>query len=186
MSNSLYILRHAETKVYPEKLAREYNLTRAGRQQTRELAESQVFEKIDGIIYSSEKKAKQTATILNKEIDVDMYELPELDELDRNHEGVITNSEYRARVRATLSDWEQNEPGWESGISALSRFNEGVRRINIMFHDMNILVVTHGLVMTLYFSELKNLRNIAFERWAQLKFLSWGLVRDGKVLIDIV
>ena len=185
MSNSLYFVRHAETKIRLEKPVREWNLTKAGRLRTQDLVESQVFDKIDGIIHSSEKKAKQTANIFAKAINVETYELPEIDELTRNHEGSLTNEEYRARVRATLTDWEHNEPGWESGETALTRFKEGVRRINIMFHDMNILVVSHGLVLTLFFSDLTNLLNIAYERWAQLKFLSWGLVRDNKVLIDI-
>ena len=185
MSNSLYFLRHAETKIKPEVPAREWNLTKVGRLSTQELVESQTFDKIDGIIHSSEKKAKQTANYFAKAFNVETYELPEIDELKRNHEGTLTNEEYRARVRATLTNWEHNEPGWESGETALSRFKEGVRRINIMFHDMNILVVSHGLVLTLFFSDLTNLRNIAYERWAQLKFLSWGLVRDNRVLIDI-
>ena len=186
MSNSLYFLRHAETKLRHDIPVREWNLTRAGRQSTLELAESQVFSKIEGIIHSSEKKAKQTADIIAKTLAVETYELPELDELRRNHNGLLTNDEYRARVRLTLIDWEKNVPDWESGEDALSRFMEGVRRINIMFHSKNILVVSHGLVLTLYFSALTHFWKIAFERWAQLKFLSWGLVRDDKVLIDIV
>jgi broad specificity phosphatase PhoE len=166
--------------------AREWNLTRAGRRATREVVVSGFFDKIEGIIYSSEKKAKQTANIVAKYVDVDMYELPEIDELARDHNGILTNEEYRARVKATLTDWEGNQLGWESGESALTRFREGVRRMNHMFHNKNLLVVSHGLVLTLYFCDLKNFRNIAFERWSQLKFLSWGMVRDDKVLIDIV
>jgi len=186
MSNSLYFLRHAETKIKLAKPAREWNLTRAGRLSTKELAETQVFDKMDGIIHSSEKKAKQTATIFAKAFNVETYELPEIDELKRNHDGSLTNEEYRARARATLIDWEHSEPDWESGENALSRFKEGVRRITIMFHNKNILVVSHGFVLTLFFSDLSKLRMIGYERWAQLKFLSWGLVRDNKVLIDIV
>ncbi len=186
MSNSLYFLRHAETKIKLAKPAREWNLTRAGRLSTKELVETHVFDKMDGIIHSSEKKAKQTATIFAKAFNVETYELPEIDELERNHKGSLTNEEYRARVRAALTDWAHNEPDWESGENALSRFKEGVRRINIMFHNKKILVVSHGLVLTLFFSDLAQFRMIAYERWAQLKFLSWGLVRDNKVLIDIV
>ncbi|MGY5858691.1 MAG: histidine phosphatase family protein [Candidatus Thorarchaeota archaeon] len=186
MSNSLYFLRHAETKIKPEKPVREWNLTRAGRLSTLDLVESKVFDKMEGIIHSSENKAKQTANILAKALNVDSYELPEIDELNRNHGGFLTNEEYRARVRATLSNWDNNEPGWESANDALRRFLDGVRRTNIMFHNKNILVVSHGLVLTLYFSFMRSLRSIAYERWAQLKFLSWGLVRENRVLIDIV
>ena len=116
----------------------------------------------------------------------DTYVLDEFDELKRNHKGILTNDEYRARVRAALTNWEQPVEGWESAEDALSRFMDGIRRTNLMFHNKNILVVSHGLVLTLYFSALTHFWKIAYERWTQLKFLSWGLVRDDKVLIDIV
>ena len=186
MSNSLYFLRHAETQIQQDKPAREWNLTKSGERSTLELAESQVISKINWIIHSSEMKARQTADIISNVINVEKYELPEIDELRRDHKGLLSKEEYRARVRLALTDWEQNVPDWESGEDALSRFMEGVRRINIMFHDKNILIVSHGLILTLYFSSLTHFWKIAYERWTQLKFLSWGLVRDDKVLIDIV
>ena len=186
MSNSLYFLRHAQTRVDPERPVRKWDITSNGKLSTKELAESQVFSKIEGIIHSSEPKAKQTADIIQQVLPVDTYELPELDELHRDHKGYLSDEEYRARVRLTLTDWENSVPDWESGEDALNRFLEGVRRINLMFHDKNIIIVSHGLVLTLYFSALTHFWKIAYERWHQLKFLSWGLVRDDKVLIDIV
>ena len=186
MSNSIYLLRHAETKIDRRKSARNWDLTEAGILSSKELAKSQVFSKIDGIIHSSENKAKQTADIIANEITAETYELEDFDELKRNHYGSLSNVEYRALVREALTNWEQPVSGWESGEDALARFIEGIRRTNMMFYNKNILVVSHGLVLTLYFSSLTHFRKIAFERWAQLKFLSWGLVKDGKVLIDIV
>ncbi|MCJ7817935.1 MAG: phosphoglycerate mutase family protein, partial [Candidatus Thorarchaeota archaeon] len=173
-------------KIDLRKSARNWDLTEAGKLSSMELSKSQAFSKIDGIIHSSENKAKQTADIIAKETGVETYELEEFDELKRNHNASLTNEEYRALVRETLTNCEQPVTNWESGEDALARFMEGIRRTNMMFYDKNVLVVSHGLVMTLYFSSLTYFRKIAYERWAQLKFLSWGLVRDGKVLIDIV
>jgi broad specificity phosphatase PhoE len=160
-------------------------VTPAGLQQTRELATSEVFDKIEGIVHSSEGKARQTADIFAEKLHVDLYELAEFDELHRQQDALSSN-EYRARVRAALTNWDKSVPGWESGGDALRRFAEGVKRINIMFYSRNILVVTHGLVLTLYFCELRNFQSIAYERWTQMPFLAWGLVRDGRVLIDLI
>lgn len=182
----MYLLRHAETKIDRRKAVRNWDLTETGRLSAQVLAKSQVFSKIEGIVHSSEKKAKQTADFIAYETNADTYVLDELDELKRDHKGFLSNEEYRARVRATLTNWEQSVQDWESGEDALARFKDGIRRTNMMFHDKNILVVSHGLVLTLYFSALTHFRKITYERWAQLKFLSWGLVRDDKVLIDIV
>ncbi len=186
MTNSLYFLRHAETKVNLSKPAREWPITKAGVLAARELAASEKFSEINGIIHSSELKAKQTAEAFTEGLDVQMYQLTGLDELARNHEGKLNDEEYRERVHRTFNDPEKNVPGWESGASALKRFEDAVRKADIMFHQKNVLIVSHGLVLTLYFCKLKGLEGIAYERWKQLEFLAWGLVRDGRALVDIV
>ena len=186
MTNSLYLLRHAETKVDFSTPVRDWPITVNGTEQARALAKSKAFSAIDGIIHSSEGKARQTAEVFAEGLDVQMYQISGLDELYREHEGILTNEEYRDRVRRTLIDPDRAVPGWESGTSALDRFEDSVKKIDIMFHQKNVLIISHGIVLTLYFCKLKGFESIAFERWSQLKFLSWGLVRDGGVLVDIV
>jgi broad specificity phosphatase PhoE len=179
-------LRHAETKVNLSRPAHEWSITSEGARLARELAASEKFSEIDGIIHSSESKAKETADAFAEGHDVQMYQLSGLDELARNHEGKLNDEEYRERVHRTFSDYKRNVPGWESASSALKRFEDAVRKVDIMFHRKNVLIVTHGIVMTLYFCKLKNFQSIAYERWKQLKFLAWGLVRDGRALVDIL
>ncbi|MFW9963374.1 MAG: histidine phosphatase family protein [Candidatus Sifarchaeia archaeon] len=186
MSNSLYFLRHAETKKDLSIPVREWSITNEGIFLTKELAKSEQLSTIDGIIHSSEPKARQTAEIFAEGLDVQMYQISGFDELSREHEGKLTDEEYRDRVRKTLTNLEENVIGWESGSDALHRFEDAVKKIDIMFYQKNILIVTHGLVLTLYFSKLKGLLTIAFERWSQLEFLAWGLVKEGRVLVDIV
>ncbi len=186
MTNSLYFLRHAETKVDLSIPARDWSITDQGAVLAKELATSDKFSMIDGIIHSSEDKARQTAEAFAEGLDVQMYQLSGLDEMVREHGGMLTDEEYRERILRTFTDLDSNVPGWESGSSALSRFEDAVRKIDIMFHRKNVLIVSHGIVLTLYFSKLKGLEAIAFERWSQLEFLAWGLVRDGHVLVDIV
>jgi broad specificity phosphatase PhoE len=186
LTNSIYFLRHAETIADPSQPAHEWSITAEGLRQTRELAKSEVFSNIEGIIHSSEKKARQTADVFAEELNVDLYEHPEFDELRRQEAVSLSNSEYRGIIREILTNWDRNVHGWESGAEALNRFAEAVKRINIMFYSRNILVVSHGLVLTLFFCQLRNFQSIAFERWTQMPFLAWGLVRDGRVLIDIL
>ena len=186
LTNSLYFLRHAETQEDESIPVRDWIITKAGIDLTRELAKAEAFSEIHGIIHSSEGKARQTAEIFAEGLDVQMYQLSGLDELSREHEGALTYEEYRDRVRKTVSNPEKNVLGWESGASALKRFEDAVRKIDIMFHRKNVLIVSHGIVLTLFFCKLKKFEAIAYERWSQLKFLSWGLVRDGRVLVDLV
>ncbi|MFW9963524.1 MAG: histidine phosphatase family protein [Candidatus Sifarchaeia archaeon] len=186
MTNSLYFLRHAETRVDLSVPAHEWSITDVGKLLTKELAKSQQLSAIDGIIHSSELKARQTAEIFAEGLDVQMYQISGFDELKREHEGKLTEEEYRDRVKRTLTNLDESVIGWESGADALKRFEDSVRKIDIMFHQKNILIVTHGIVLSLYFSKLRKFLSIAFERWSQLEFLAWGLVRDSRVLVDIV
>ncbi|MFX1482964.1 MAG: histidine phosphatase family protein [Promethearchaeota archaeon] len=186
MLNSVYFLRHAETEVDLNIPVREWSITSEGRTESRELASTDAFGVIEGIVHSSEKKARQTADVFAEGLDVQMYELPDFDELRREHEKSIREDEYRVKVRATLTNMESNVPGWESGSEALRRFESGVKKIGLMFHRKTLLVVSHGIVLTAYFCKLKGFEAIAYERWNQLKWLSWGLVRGDRVLIDIV
>ena len=186
MTNSLYFLRHAETKVDLSSPVRDWPITVEGTELARGLSKSDKFSEIDGIVHSSEGKARQTAEAFAEGLDVQKYQLSGFDELRREHEGKLTDQEYRDRVRRTLSDLEGSVPGWESGTSALKRFEDAARKIDIMFHRKNVLIISHGIVLTLYFCKLKSFEAISFERWSQLKFLAWGLVRDGRVLVDIV
>ncbi|MFW9957413.1 MAG: histidine phosphatase family protein [Candidatus Odinarchaeota archaeon] len=186
VSNSIYFLRHAETSVDPSLPVNEWSITPRGLLLARELARSEVFGKIEGIVHSSEKKARQTADVFAEELAVDIYEIPELAELKRHHGKFLSNPEYRSHVRDTLTDWDHSVREWESGADAIRRFVEGVKRINFMFYSRNILAISHGIVLTLYFCQLRNFQSIAYERWTQTPFLAWGLVRDGRVLIDIL
>ena len=186
MSNSIYFLRHAESKVDTSKPIRIWTLTRAGIQATKELAKENAFSKIDVIVHSSEKKARKTAEILAKELNAPIYELPELDELKREHKELLTDEDYRNRVRQTLTEWDTHAPSWESARSCLQRMLDGIRHINIMFFSNNILAVSHGIAMTILFAHLKRLESIAFERWSRLSYLGWGLVREDRVLVDLI
>ena len=186
MSNSLYFLRHAESVIDLKKPSRDWGITEDGKSRARELARSDVFKSFDGIVHSSENKAIQTADAFAEELDVELYEIPGLDELNREYKEILSNQDYRTRVRDALTYWDQNVPHWESAADGLTRFADAVKKINIMFYSMNVLVISHGIVLTLYFSRLKGFESIAYERWAQLKFLSWGLVRNDRLLIDII
>ncbi len=186
MSNSIYFLRHAETQFDESIPVQEWSITSDGLEKTKELASKEAFEAIQGIVHSNEKKARQTADAFAEGLDVQMYALSGLDELKREHEGALSDDDYRARVRETLMNMDENVPGWESGSAALGRFESAVKKVNMMFHRKNVLLVSHGIVLTAYFCKLKNFQSIAFERWSQLKFLTWGLVRGDRVLIDIV
>lgn len=66
MDNTLYILRHAATKLDSSKPVSKWVLSEEGKQQAEKLAKSGVFNDVDIIISSAEEKAHQTAKPIAK------------------------------------------------------------------------------------------------------------------------
>ena len=76
--------------------------------------------------------------------------------------------------------------GWESAHNALTRFQKIIEEIDMKYSDKRILIVSHGIVLTLYFVKLLEIpSNEFFSRWKSLLFCDWGVVKEGKVIKDM-
>ena len=183
MNQEITILRHAETEIVSTTPIQDWHLTEDGTRRSQELAETGVFDHIEHIFTSNEYKAHYTALPIAERLGLKIVHVPTISELFRGSP-LLSNEEYISRVGMILSYPPKHVDGWEDPDEALSRFKNAIDEI--AQKGDNILVVSHGLVMSLYFSELLGLREMAFNRWKQLKFLSWGIVTNGEVLKDIV
>ena len=54
------------------------------------------------------------------------------------------------------------------------------------YENKKILIVAHGTVMTLYFSYLQGELDKAFGRWKNLGFCDFGIIKNNKVIKDIM
>jgi broad specificity phosphatase PhoE len=65
------------------------------------------------------------------------------------------------------------------------RFSNAVEEIISGSNANDLLIVAHGIVLTLYFAKLEGRLDRAFERWKKLRFLDWGITSNGRVVRDI-
>ncbi|MHA1185263.1 MAG: histidine phosphatase family protein [Candidatus Heimdallarchaeota archaeon] len=185
-NNVLFHLRHAETKYDEAVPVSQWALSEYGLKQAEALVQEEIFSKIDIIITSGETKAYQTATPIATALNLSISQFVELNELHRDKEEHLTNKEYRRYVNKTLSNIHDSVGLWESGISALNRFSKKIDEVEALYLNKNILVVTHGLVINLYFGKLlKSNHNLPY-RWSLTTFCDYGIVKNGKVIQDIV
>jgi len=179
----IHFLRHAETEIDEKIPVTEWRLTKHGIDQVQNLASSGIFDSVDAIFSSDEPKALLTAAPFAKRVGNATIAVPEFRELDRGTR-YLTDDEYLTSVSITLNEPNSNVEGWESNSDALYRFERGLSTLPSKYVFKEALIVSHGLILSLYFAQLLGIRDV-YSRWKNLRFCSWGTVQDSQVVKDI-
>jgi broad specificity phosphatase PhoE len=182
--NTFYLLRHGEVKVDPNRPASEWSLSEKGKNAVFELVREGVFRKMDAVYSSEEDKSYSTAKIIADSLEKEVWKLPNFNELDRSKSGFL--EDYDNAVKEAFSNFQESRNSWEPCKNALRRFREGMQALNQKHEHKRVLIVSHGIVLTLYFAYLKGEMEHLFSRWRRLDFLSCGIVKDSTVTRDII
>lgn len=185
MNKRLVFLRHCESELDFNIPASQWRLSAKGEQHARRLASSGHFDDVEVIISSEEKKAHQTAHPIAKRNSLSIREMPNFNELDRDVATPLTKNEYESCVKRAFENPHEGVHGWETTSSALKRFTRGIEEVKKR-EEPKILIVSHGIVLTLYFGVLTHQMNQLFNRWKKLTFGAYGIIEDGNVVRDIV
>lgn len=186
MNNTLIFLRHAETMQDKNELISQWVLTEKGKSAVERLANSGIFYDVEIIISSNENKAYQTAKSIADKLDKKIIKMPELNELNRDKGGLFTQDNYNRMMIMIFEDLDFTAHEWETCRHALNRFKRAVTKIDNQYNNKKILIVTHGIVMSLYFADMQNISEDIFVRWKSLPFCVCGIVKNHKVFKDIV
>src|SRR5690606_11087343 len=139
---------------------------------------------INNIYASSEHKAQKSAAPFSKKLNLEVQIKDGLEEVHRGS-AYLTDEEFRALKREKLEQRDSNKDEGVSSNQALERFIDAVEATNEAHKDSNILIVSHGTVLSLYFRHLKGDFNQIFDYWKNMEFCAVGIVKDGKVIKDI-
>ncbi|MBY9000850.1 MAG: histidine phosphatase family protein [Candidatus Heimdallarchaeota archaeon] len=187
MNNTYIFLRHALTEINENKPIDKWVITEKGREAICEVISSGIFDDVDTIISSSEKKAIQTAYFLSERLGKEVHLNPDLKELYRGDEYLETKEEYETRVWRIFDNPTECSFGWETAEKALKRIAKAIKRFDNRYTGKKIFIVSHGIILTLFFGKLLNIEQKEyFQRWKKLKFCGWGSVSGNKVTKDIV
>jgi broad specificity phosphatase PhoE len=72
--------------------------------------------------------------------------------------------------RKELEKRDEKVNGVESGDEAITRLKLGIKKLESEYENENILIITHGTIMTLFIADYKNDFLNIFEDWKKLKF----------------
>ena len=186
MKNTLILLRHGRTQFNPDNPVSQWALSEEGEKQAKEIAESGVFDYVDVIICSGEYKAKQTASYLADRLGKIVISNSGLNEIGRDDGGILTEEEHDKTLEFALRNQDQSRHRWETAQNALNRYESSVDQINREYKGKNILIVSHGTVMSLYFAKLTGTMDQIVEREKRLGYCDYGTVKCSRVVKGIV
>lgn len=183
--SSLFFLRHAHTQKDPSQPAHTWNLSERGVAESNELANLKAFQSINHIYVSGEKKTVLTIDSLAKKLGISPTILPAFDEVRRG-DVFITDTAFKEEKRRQFENLSYHAFGGESCLDALIRFEHGIDSVIKKNPDGNILIVSHGTILTLYFAKIKCALDSLYERWRNISFCGYGIIENGKIIRDIV
>ena len=162
---NIYFVRHGETLWNKEgKIQGELDspITEKGREDIHKLAENLKDIKFGGIYSSELGRAYETALILNSE-SLRIKQMKEFNEKNfGDWQGMEIKEIYRKYpVQAEfyfndIKNYNSKEINAESLEHALRRFVSGVKKIEKSVRNGNVLVVSHGTILKLFFNYIDN------------------------------
>jgi 2,3-bisphosphoglycerate-dependent phosphoglycerate mutase len=185
-NNELIFIRHAKTRIDKDIPIENWILSEEGSNQAEDFVNREEFYDVDLLISSSEEKAYLTLKPLANKINKKIIKIEELGEIKRPNSEKLTSEQYEDMKLKIFQDLDFSNYDWETANHALLRFRKAIEGINNKYQDKRIIICSHGTVMTLYFAYLKGELDNLMSRWKNLEFGAVGIVRDNKLIKDII
>ena len=150
----LILVRHSTSKIEPEISPQKWGLTGEGKARCCLLARMLSVHKPDLIITSNELKAQQTGNIIAENLGLPVQTGKNIHEHRRDPGGIVSSEVFKKRIADMFSHPENLIFGIETARAALDRFSTAVDMIMHAYPGLNLALVTHGTVMSLYYSEI--------------------------------
>jgi len=176
----LILVRHSIPEKDPTLPANQWQLTEEGRLLCGPLAKKLAAYRPLRITASLEPKATETARLIAQQLSLPFEMAEGLHEHKRRKVGYLGKEEFEAKVTAFFEQPGQLVFGEETAVQTFARFNRAVTNLLEKYPAENIVVVTHGTVMSLFVAEYAGVRPVPF--WQSLElpcFITLSLPEPG-------
>jgi len=175
----LFLIRHAAPAKNPAVPAREWALSPTGRADAERLAEmltpfapAVIIPNVPAaIIASDELKAQQTAQPLADRLGMSVEVIPGLHEHERRTVGYLDDETFQATMARFFAEPDTLVFGEETASQALKRFTRAVEDTLARHPEGDIVIVTHGTVMSLFVAAHSIIKPMDF--WWHLHLPAW-------------
>lgn len=166
MTKYLILVKHSVPEIEADRPANTWKLSQEGQLRAQGLAEDlQRFEP-EVIVSSNEPKAKETAEIVARQLQLDMQVHPELREHDRSNMPYLSHDTFQMSIREFFQKPDELVFGRETANQAYTRFYRSVHAVLTEHRNKTVVIVTHGTVISLFVSRLTGSSDL--ELWNKL------------------
>lgn len=162
--NYLVLVKHSLPEIIPTTPAKEWQLSKAGRVRCKALADHLAPYFPDVLISSLEPKAIETAQIAAHRLNKPYYTHEGLHEHDRTGVDFLGREQFEAKVKEFFLHPDRLVFGKETAAQAVERFSKALTAVEVEHPNKNIVVVSHGTVITLFVEKISNLDSFSFWR----------------------
>ena len=171
----LILVRHSISAPNPDVDARNWALTNAGQDLCLPLANQLAKYQPDIIITSDEPKAIETGRITGTHLDISVHEMENLHEHERLGVPWFDSVDaFNTAVEQLLVQPELLVFGQETAIQALKRFSKAVDEVLAFYPEQNVVIVTHGTVMSLFIGQCAEIDPYPF--WRRLGMPAFAVI----------
>jgi broad specificity phosphatase PhoE len=169
--NKLLLVKHSLPEILPEIPASEWLLSVEGRRRCQALADELAGHNPDLIFSSQEPKAQETAQIVAQQLDKPLFIVSGLHEHERKTVRFTNEEQFIANVKEFYEQPDALVFGEETAAQALNRFSSAVDQLISQNRDQNLVVVSHGTVITLFIAHNCGIEPFSF--WSRLDLPSF-------------
>ena len=166
MKKYLILVKHSVPQIHPEHPANTWKLSEEGQLRAHRLAEQLESFAPEVIVSSDEPKAKETADIVARRLQLDLQIVPDLREHDRSNVPYIPHDAFQASMREFFQNPDKLVFGRETADQAHARFYRCIHSILNQNRNKTIVLVTHGTVISVFVSRLTGSSDL--ELWNML------------------
>lgn len=175
----LFLIRHAAPTKDPAVPARDWALSPSGRADAERLAEiltpfapAAIFpDDPAAIVASDELKARQTAQPLADRLSLPVEVMAGLHEHERRTVGYVDDETFQATMARFFAEPDTLVFGEETANQALKRFTQAVEDTLARHPEGDIVIFTHGTVMSLFVGAHSIIKPMKF--WWHLHLPAW-------------
>lgn len=166
--SKLLLVRHSQPDIDPARNAKLWNLSERGRELCIPLIEKLAPFNPNVIVSSKQQKAWETAKILAQYLKLPIKIEMGLHEHERGNEPFLDSpEEFQNKIRELFLHPHNLIYGAETASEALERYSTAIHKVVIEHPTQNIVIVSHGTVMSLFVAQHNPIET--YEFWKNLK-----------------
>jgi len=179
--NKLILVKHSLPEILPEIPASEWHLSAEGRLRCQALADELAGHAPDFIFSSQEPKAEKTGQIIAQQLVKPLSIVSGLHEHERKTVRFTNEEQFIANVKEFFEQPDALVFGEETAAQALKRFSSAVDQLISQNRDQNLVVVSHGTVITLFVANNCDIEPFPF--WSRLDLPSFVVLSLPDVVV---